>query len=58
MILKIVFFFVKGPEEKRTHYISLVDVYSREQWDDVILFRDYMRNNKTSREEYTKLKKN
>ena len=48
-------FFAKGPEEKRTHHVSLVKDGSK-AWDDSILFRDYLRRNKQAREEYAALK--
>ncbi|MFH1253639.1 MAG: GrpB family protein [Candidatus Uhrbacteria bacterium] len=48
-------FFAKGPEEKRTHHISLVKEGGK-AWNDAILFRDYLRQNKQAREEYSSLK--
>ena len=48
-------FFAKGPEENRTHHISIVKAGS-DSWNDAILFRDYLRNNKQTREEYASLK--
>lgn len=49
-------FFAKGPEENRTHHISLVKVGSEVGWLDSILFRDYLLRNKRAREEYATLK--
>jgi GrpB-like predicted nucleotidyltransferase (UPF0157 family) len=49
-------FFAKGPEEKRTHHVSLVKFGSEEGWEDSILFRDFLRNNTRCREEYSTLK--
>lgn len=49
-------FFVKGPEEKRTHHLNLVEVGSQTGWYDPILFRDYMISNKSTRDEYAALK--
>lgn len=48
--------FVKGPEEKRTHYIHLMR-YNGSLWKSDLSFRDYLRTNKKRAEEYTKLKK-
>ncbi len=48
-------FFAKGPEEKRTHHVSLVKEDST-SWKNYILFRDYLRHNKLVREKYTELK--
>lgn len=49
-------FFAKGPEENRTHHISIVRADSEIGWRDAILFRDYLRQNKKAREEYSSLK--
>ncbi|MDD2655943.1 MAG: GrpB family protein [Patescibacteria group bacterium] len=48
-------FFAKGPEERRTHHISIVE-YGSDSWSDSLLFRDYLIKNEVEREEYTKLK--
>ena len=48
-------FFAKGPEEKRTHHLNLVELGSN-QWRNSMVFRDYMRRNKNAREEYAELK--
>ena len=48
-------FFAKGPEEKRTHHLNLVELDSN-QWCNSMMFRDYMRRNKHAREEYAALK--
>ncbi|MBU1178210.1 GrpB family protein [Patescibacteria group bacterium] len=50
------YFFAKGPEENRTHHLSIVLAGSESGWQDSILFRDYLRKNKLAREEYTALK--
>ncbi len=49
-------FFVKSPEEKRTHHLNLVEAGSQTGWYDPILFRDYMNSNKSARDEYAALK--
>ncbi|MFA6099390.1 MAG: GrpB family protein [Patescibacteria group bacterium] len=49
-------FFVKGPEEKRTHHLNLVEAGSQTGWYDPILFRDYMNRNQSARDEYAALK--
>lgn len=48
-------FFAKGPEVKRTHHLTLVELNSN-QWNNSMMFRDYMRRNKQACEEYTTLK--
>jgi len=48
-------FFAKGPEAKRTHHLNLVELNSN-QWNNSMMFRDYMRRNKQAREEYVALK--
>lgn len=48
-------FFPKGPRENRTHHLSLV-VKGSEQWQNTIAFRDYLRNNSTTRSKYQALK--
>lgn len=48
-------FFAKGPEEKRTHHLSIVESDS-DSWNDSVLFRDYLIANLSEREEYSKLK--
>lgn len=48
-------FFPKGPRENRTHHLSLV-VKGSEGWTQPVLFRDYLRNNATAREQYQTLK--
>ncbi|MDD5218473.1 MAG: GrpB family protein [Candidatus Omnitrophica bacterium] len=49
-------FFVKGPEEKRTHHLNLVEVGNQTDWHDKILFRDYLNSHQEARDEYGKLK--
>lgn len=48
-------FFAKGPEALRTHHLNLVTQDS-EEWQNSILFRDFMRHNKLARDEYAALK--
>lgn len=48
--------FVKGPEEKRTHHLNLVGMNSSRGWLRPLLFRNYLRRNKSAREEYASLK--
>ncbi|PIR78494.1 MAG: hypothetical protein COU28_01320 [Candidatus Magasanikbacteria bacterium CG10_big_fil_rev_8_21_14_0_10_36_16] len=48
-------FFAKGPEEKRTHHLSIVE-YGSDSWKDSILFRDYLINNDSACGKYSKLK--
>ncbi len=48
-------FFSKGSEERRTHHLNLVE-YGSNQWCDSIKFRDYMKFNKHTSEEYGALK--
>lgn len=47
--------FVKGPEEKRTHYIHLMK-YNGSIWKNDLAFRDFLRGNKARAKEYAKLK--
>lgn len=48
-------FFTKGPENKRTHYIHVVKLKGR-QWENLILFRDYLLNHKQAGLDYNELK--
>ncbi len=48
-------FFPKGPEENRTFHLNLVEKGSR-QWDEALLFRDYLRTHPEERNEYQRLK--
>ncbi|MBB5232651.1 GrpB family protein [Deinococcus budaensis] len=49
------YFFAKGPDEARTHYLHLMPV--REQrWRDYLLFRDVLRACPDLRDEYQALK--
>ena len=48
--------FVKGSEEKRTHYIHVTRNNSL-YWNEHIAFRDYLRENKRDCEAYSDLKK-
>jgi len=47
--------FVKGPEEKRTHYLHVTKI-DNSFWQEHIIFRDYLRQNQKGRDEYNKLK--
>ncbi len=47
--------FVKGPEEKRTHYLKLVALDS-DTWREYLLFRNYLIEHLDKAEEYTQLK--
>jgi GrpB-like predicted nucleotidyltransferase (UPF0157 family) len=48
-------FFTKGPEEKRTHYLHIGEIGSNYA-EEMILFRDYLRNYKDTAKIYSKLK--
>lgn len=48
-------FFPKGPENNRTHHLSLV-VKDSQQYKDNLLFRDYLREHKSARKGYQTLK--
>jgi GrpB-like predicted nucleotidyltransferase (UPF0157 family) len=48
--------FAKGSEDSRTHYLH-IEVYDGDLWKNHIYFRDYLRLNKKSVEEYSRLKK-
>jgi len=48
-------FFVKGPDDNRTHYLHVVEKDS-DLWTTALFFRDYLRQNKHVREEYNSLK--
>jgi GrpB-like predicted nucleotidyltransferase (UPF0157 family) len=47
--------FAKGSEEKRTYYLQLVK-YHGEIWNNYLAFRDYLRTNKESAQQYAFLK--
>lgn len=47
--------FIKGPEEKRTHYLKLTTLDS-DFWKEHILFRDYLINHPDRAEQYIELK--
>jgi len=47
--------FVKGPEEKRTHYLKLTNL-DEYFWVEHILFRDYLKQNPEYKKEYQDLK--
>lgn len=50
-------FFPKGPQEKRTHHVSIVIAEDPREWYDKLLFRDYLRSNKNTQNNYAILKK-
>jgi len=47
--------YVKGPEEKRTHYVH-VTVFGGSYWKNDLLFRDFLRKNSERAKQYAKLK--
>jgi GrpB-like predicted nucleotidyltransferase (UPF0157 family) len=47
--------FVKGPEEKRTHYLKVAEINS-DFWKEHILFRDYLIAHPDKAKEYENLK--
>lgn len=47
-------FFTKGPEDKRTHYLHIAEKDSG--YDDMTVFRDYMRKHHTVARAYNNLK--
>lgn len=47
--------FVKGSEEERTHHIHIVQ-WMDEEWNNNILFRDYLRKYSKVAKEYSELK--
>lgn len=49
-------FFPKGPSEKRTHHLNLVEIISQTGWKNALLFRDYLRAHPKVRNEYAMLK--
>ena len=49
-------FFTKGPEKKRTHYLHISEINSSYA-NDMIIFRDYLCNNKDVAKKYSDLKK-
>ena len=49
-------FFAKGHNDSRTYYIHVVKLNS-DNWDEYILFRDFLLQDKTVRDNYNKLKK-
>ena len=48
-------FFVKGRGDVRTHHLHIVQLHS-EEWDNLVLFRDYLLNHSSMLVEYEKLK--
>lgn len=48
--------FAKGSEDLRTHYLH-IEIFNGELWKNHIYFRDYLRLNKKSVDEYSRLKK-
>ena len=49
------YFFAKGPEENRTHYIHMVQSDGR-KWKEYLFFRNVLRQNLEIRREYDALK--
>jgi len=49
--------FVKGPEERRTHYLHITELGSS-VWHDDLAFRDYLRTHPAAVSEYQKIKEN
>lgn len=49
-------FFAKGPDDNRTFYIHVVSINSN-NWNEYILFRDFLLQNKKARDNYNRLKK-
>ncbi len=47
--------FVKGPEEKRTHYLHITEP-GGSQWQNSIGFRDYLKKNPKKAKQYSNLK--
>lgn len=47
--------FVKGPEEKRTHYAHIT-IFGDRDWKNYLLFRDYLNRNTDEAKKYAKLK--
>lgn len=49
-------FFAKGPEENRTHYLHVEEIYG-ELWKNHIYFRDYLLRHREASDEYEALKR-
>ena len=49
------FFFWKGDEDKNTHNLHIVE-YGDKNWENLILFRDFMNNNSDYKDKYISLK--
>ena len=49
------YLFVKGTELKRTHHLHIIEKDS-DIWNNYLLFRDYLMQNKNARDEYNLLK--
>ncbi|MBN2386269.1 MAG: GrpB family protein [Anaerolineales bacterium] len=45
----------RGPEANRTHYVHIVE-HGGKKWQEYILFRDYLRDHPSAREEYVRIK--
>lgn len=48
--------FVKGPNEKITHHLHVIELGS-DLWNNDLLFRDFIRKNKKEARQYSELKK-
>lgn len=49
------YFFIKGSEDKHTHHLHMI-VHDSERWENYLLFRECLLNNKTIRDDYCRLK--
>ncbi|WP_352169698.1 GrpB family protein [Proteiniborus sp. MB09-C3] len=50
------FFFSKGDEKNKTHHVHIVE-YGDKNWENQILLRDYLLQNKDAKDEYETLKR-
>jgi GrpB-like predicted nucleotidyltransferase (UPF0157 family) len=50
------YFFPKGSEDYRTHYLNLVEITSDNAWKNMLLFRDYLITHSDIRDAYAKIK--
>lgn len=49
------FFFWKGTEENNTHNLHIVE-YGDENWENLLLFRDFLNENSSYKDQYSELK--
>ena len=47
--------FTDDSYEVKTHFIHLVD-YEKEQWNNLVFFRDYLNSNEIARKQYLEIK--